>query len=891
MKKIILVFLFFCLAITTILAQITLDGNTTTSTTDVSGNILINIATPVNGLSNNTYREFNGDASYDIFFNNDASNPNFTDGDRASIIVNQVTSNSPSILEGRIQVSGHGAKIIIANPNGITCNGCYFVSVTGVDLVTGTYDIDNGTYSISDNDITLGSGGLAGSNLNIQTNNLNISSSGGVITDTLNLNLAGDFNNSGAILASFGINITATDFNNSGTITIDNEFNIAVDGFDITATNFTNSGTITVNGDLNATVDSFSNQAGATINATTDGCNIVYTTSYTDNGTSNCQNSVDGTIVFNIATPNSNGLSNNQVEDFDVATDGTILNNSASDGTAQLGGTAVTANSNITAGSEADLILFQVTGTSGSALNGTIEVFGSEAGLIIANPNGIACNACGFINTNRVDLVTGSGYDADTNTFSTIAAADIDITSSGLTASVLKIQTGADFINAGAINSDTVTIEVTNFANNIGNAGTVSSDSLNIILTDSFAHNSTSFSGFTNFSDLAITTDGTFTNNHTISLNGNLTITTDTFTNNAVINLTGGNLTIAADTFLNAASATITAGVCDIVATSYTDNGTITCINSLDDAMVIDIATPNNGFSNNSVVSFDVIADGTILNNSAVGGTTQFRSTDVEGNSNITAGSEADLILFQITGSTVSDLGGTIEVFGGEAGLIIANPNGIDCNGCFFINANRVDLVTGSGYDAGTNTFSTIAAADIDITSSGLTAPVLKVQTGANFKNAGAIVADTVTIEVTNFANDIENTGTISSASLNFILTANFTHSSTSFTGFNNFSNLAITTEGTFTNNANINSTGNTAITANTFINTGRVVNADTFALSVAGDFDYDEGTITANTTNLTVGGDFSYDDSANDFRENDSLVVSGNASVVIVRFPFRLIV
>ena len=58
-----------------------------------------------------------------------------------------------------------------------------------------------------------------------------------------------------------------------------------------------------------------------------------------------------------------------------------------------------------------------------------------------------------------------------------------------------------------------------------------------------------------------------------------------TFTNNAVINLTGGNLTIAADTFLNAASATITAGVCDIVATSYTDNGTITCINSLDDAM------------------------------------------------------------------------------------------------------------------------------------------------------------------------------------------------------------------------------------------------------------------------------------------------------------------
>ena len=33
--------------------------------------------------------------------------------------------------------------------------------------------------------------------------------------------------------------------------------------------------------------------------------------------------------TIDIATPNSNGLSNNQVDDFDVATDGTILNNSA----------------------------------------------------------------------------------------------------------------------------------------------------------------------------------------------------------------------------------------------------------------------------------------------------------------------------------------------------------------------------------------------------------------------------------------------------------------------------------------------------------------------------------------------------------------------------------
>ena len=39
----------------------------------------------------------------------------------------------------------------------------------------------------------------------------------------------------------------------------------------------------------------------------------------------------------NIAAPDSNGLSNNQVNSFDVNTDGTILNNSAAGGTAQLG--------------------------------------------------------------------------------------------------------------------------------------------------------------------------------------------------------------------------------------------------------------------------------------------------------------------------------------------------------------------------------------------------------------------------------------------------------------------------------------------------------------------------------------------------------------------------
>ena len=76
-------------------------------------------------------------------------------------------------------------------------------------------------------------------------------------------------------------------------------------------------------------------------------------------------------------------------------------------------------------------------------------------------------------------------------------------------------------------------------------------------------------------------------------------------------------------------------------------------------------------------------------------------------------------------------------------------------------------------------------------------------------------------------------------------------------------------------------------ISADSFDNTHTLgdgnISADSFALSVEGDFDYTKkGTITTNTFNLNVGGDFSNNDSANDFTwgANDALTVSGSASI-----------
>ena len=532
---------------------------------------------------------------------------------------------------------------------------------------------------------------------------------------------------------------------------------------------------------------------------------------------------------------------------------------------------------------------------------------------VTVDGGGLLAKDVGVLNIQTNNFTNNSSYPGvgvSADTFNLSVAGDFNSRNAGIVADTFALSVAGDFnhINYSYINVNIFNLSLAGDFNHIGYSN-INANTFNFSVAGDFdkivnyrADNDTFYTnnnGRININALNLNVGGDFTfsasannltwrANDTLTVSGTANITAASFNNSGTIDVNNSfNATV--DTFINEAGATISAfGECNIVyTTSYTDDGTIICQDFVAATIVIDIAAPVDGLSDNQVDSFDVNANGAILNNSAGGGTAQLGTT-VTGNGNITAGNEADLILFQVTGSTGSALNGTIEVFGTEAGLIIANPNGIDCDGCGFINTNRVDLVTGSNYDFNTNTFGSIAASDINIASSGLTASVLKIQTGADFINAGTINADTVTIEVTNFANDITNTGTVSATSLNFILTDSFTHNSTSFSGFNNFSNLAITTDGTFTNNATINLTGNTVITANTFINTGGVLNADAFALSVAGDFDYaNKGTITTNTLNLTVGGNFSNNNSNSNFTwgANDSLTVSGTANIVAAGF------
>ncbi|WP_283190191.1 filamentous hemagglutinin N-terminal domain-containing protein [Pseudomonas sp. PMCC200344] len=115
----------------------------------------------------------------------------------------------------------------------------------------------------------------------------------------------------------------------------------------------------------------------------------------------------NGVQIINIATPNGSGLSHNQFHDYNVSAQGLILNNGSTQTTAtQLGGLII-GNPHLKKSGAAQTILNEVIGGSPSQLRGYTEVAGQSARVIVANPYGISCNGCGFINTPRVTLTTG----------------------------------------------------------------------------------------------------------------------------------------------------------------------------------------------------------------------------------------------------------------------------------------------------------------------------------------------------------------------------------------------------------------------------------------------------------------------------------------------------
>ena len=115
-----------------------------------------------------------------------------------------------------------------------------------------------------------------------------------------------------------------------------------------------------------------------------------------------------GIDQLDIAAPNKNGTSYNSLKELQVGEQGLILNNNKNIVVNTKIAGYVARNRNLDNTMAANLIITEVTGKNRTNINGTVEVAGKRADLVMANRNGIYVNGGNFLNTDRVTLTTGS---------------------------------------------------------------------------------------------------------------------------------------------------------------------------------------------------------------------------------------------------------------------------------------------------------------------------------------------------------------------------------------------------------------------------------------------------------------------------------------------------
>ena len=359
-----------------------------------------------------------------------------------------------------------------------------------------------------------------------------------------------------------------------------------------------------------------------------------------------------GATVVDIEAPNAAGVSHNLYREFNVGSNGLILNNSDSDlNHATFGNIAK--NNNLTNGG-ASVILNEVTSNKASSLNGFIEVAGLKADVVIANPNGITCSGCSFVNTNKAVLTTGQVNMTDEGAIGsyTITDGKITIGEKGMDASTSYAALLADAVAInGMINAGNATVGGGNFTfdnstgvmTSAGKSATVLQminpvysidiSSLGGIKADriSMVGNNLGFGvrnkgSITANSTLSITNNGLLTNDGSIASNGYLTSITASgnFTNNGTLATKNMTMITTYGALNNGSKGTISSTKQLILNASgnIQNSGTISATSSL-------VAASNGAITNNAgaKITSDAQITATSLGNFTNAGTIKGKNT------------------------------------------------------------------------------------------------------------------------------------------------------------------------------------------------------------------------------------------------------------------------
>ena len=287
-------------------------------------------------------------------------------------------------------------------------------------------------------------------------------------------------------------------------------------------------------------------------------------------------NTASGATQVNIQTPTAKGISVNQYSEFNTGENGTILNNSRVNVQTQSAGW-VEGNPWL-AGGEAKAIVNQVNSNDPSMLTGTIEVAGSRADVIIANPSGISVDGVSILNASGTTLTTGKvnmsggaieSYSVDGGKI-TIEGAGLNDSSSDYThiisraneinanihANDLKVVAGSNEVSAdtSTITKKAASTPAPSVAIDTKALGGMYAGQITLVSTEEGV--GVNNAGVVNANNFTLSADGKLVNSGTIAVNKKSDITVKTLENTNALT-SNENIKITADTLNN--SGTISA--------------------------------------------------------------------------------------------------------------------------------------------------------------------------------------------------------------------------------------------------------------------------------------------------------------------------------------------